>query len=96
MAHLIQEFKLHFGKLADADVHVNDILEGGGVLVVAFDGDDGRDNAFGLNLVEAEAQLVEIVDASFLHDAHIVGMVRDAHPVAFVIFHFVMVGVHCV
>ena len=55
MAHLIQEFKFHFGKLADADIHVNNVLEGGRVFVVAFNGDDGRHDAFGLNLVEAVA-----------------------------------------
>ena len=54
-AHLIRKFELHFADLANTDLNINDILESGRAFVVALDGHYGRENALGLNLVEAVA-----------------------------------------
>ena len=92
--HCVGEVELHFADLADSDLNINNILEGRGAFVAALDGNHGRENALGLNLVEAIAKLVEVGHASLLHETNIVGMVRHAHPVTFVIFHFVLEGKH--
>ena len=47
-----------------------------------------------VNLVEAPAQLIKVVDARFLHDSHIVRMMSDTHAVALVISDFVFVDMH--
>ena len=73
---------------------VYNVLEGGGVFVGAFYGHHGRDYPFGFHAVETVAQLVHPVDTGFFHKAHIVGVVGDAHAVAFVVFDFVLVMFH--
>ena len=50
--------------------------------------------AFSLDLLKAEPQLVEVVHTGLFHETDIVGMMRHAHAVAFVVFHFVLVCMH--
>ena len=80
--------------MADNNLNINHILEGGGTLVVALDGNDRRKHTFCLDFLETIAQLVKVVDTGFFHKTDIVGMMRHAHAVTFVIFHFVLVSMH--
>lgn len=93
-AHGVRKLKLHLRKAVDSDFHLDDVLEGRGAFVVAADGNDRRKHAFGLDFVETIAQLVEEVDAGFLHDTDIVGMVRHTHSVTFIVSDFVFVCMH--
>lgn len=92
--HRIGELELEVLHVADDHLDVDEILEGGGMLVVTADGDHRGDNAFSLDAVETVAELIQKVDAGLLHEADIVGVMGDAHAVAFVIFYFVLVVVH--
>ena len=92
--HLIQKLKLHLRHLSDSDLNVNDILECGRTFIVTLNRDDRRKHAFSLDLLKAEPQLVELVHTGLFHETDIVGMMRHAHAVAFVVFHFVLVCMH--
>lgn len=93
-AHRVGEVELHLTDLGDGDLDFDDIFESCGTLVVALDGNDGGEDALSLNLVEAEAEMVQEVDTGFLHETDVVGMMRHAHAVAFIVFHFVLIDVH--
>ena len=92
--HGVFKLKLHFTHLADFHLNIDDILEGSWVFVFAGDGNDRGEDILRLDLLEAETQLVEPVDTGFFHETDIVGVVRHAHAVALIVFHFVFVGVH--
>jgi len=92
--HCVFKLKLHFAHPADSHLDVDDVLERGWAFVLAGNGDDRGEDVFRLDFVESAAQLVEPVDTRLFHETDIVGMMRHAHAVAFVIFHFVLVGVH--
>ena len=93
-AHRIGEIKLHLANLTDGDLYFDDILESRRTLVVALDGNHWRGDPLGLNFVKTIAQLVEKVDAGLLHETDIIRVMRHAHAIAFIIFHFVLVGRH--
>lgn len=90
--HGVGEGDFQRSGFGDADGDFDGVFEGGGVQVAALDGDDWRYDAFGFHAVEAEAELVHPVYASFFHEADVVAVVGDAHAVAFVVFDFVAVG----
>ena len=93
-AHGIGKLKLEVLHVTDGHLNLNDILEGCGMLVVTVDADHWRHHTFSLDAIEAVAQLVEVVHASLFHNTNVVGMVRDAHPVTFVILDFVFIWDH--
>ena len=70
--HGIGELELEVLHVADDNLDVDEILEGGGMLVVAVDGNHRGDDALGLDSVETKAKLVKKVYAGFLHDTDIV------------------------
>ena len=92
--HGVGEGDLEGTDLRHGEFDFNGVFEGGGFLVDALDGDDRRDNTLGFHAVEAIAYAVHPIDARLVHDADIVGVVRDAHAVALVVFDFVSVGFH--
>ena len=92
--HRVGELELEVLHVADGDLDFNEVLERGGMLVVATDGDHGRHHTLGLDAIEAIADAVKEIHSCLFHDTDIVGVMGDAHAVAFVIFYFVFVDVH--
>ena len=92
--HGIGEGDLQRAEFRYGYFHLDGVLEGGGLFVAALDGDYGRDHPFGFHPVESEAYAVHPVHTRLLHNADIVGMVRDAHPVALIILDFMPVMFH--
>ena len=90
--HGVVEHYLQGRGLGHLYADLDGVLEGGGMLVAAFDGHHRRHYPLGLHAVEAVAQLVHPVDPRLFHEADVVAVVRDAHAVALVVFHLVAVG----
>ena len=93
-AHGVGKLNLQRSDFRYAHLNGNLVLEGRGVLVMAFYSENRRYDAFRLHPFEAVAQLVHPVNAGFLHEPDIITMVRDAHSVAFVIADSMYVGFH--
>ena len=92
--HRVGELELEVLHVTDGDLDFNEVLERGGMLVIAADGDHRRDHTLGLDAIEAIADGIEEIDTCLFHDTDVVGVMGDAHAVAFVIFYFVFVDVH--
>ena len=92
--HRVGELELEVLHVADDDLDVDEVLERGGTFVAAVDGDYRRYDALSFDAIETIAELVQEIDTCFLHETDVIGVMGDAHAVAFVIFHLVLVNVH--
>ena len=92
--HRVGELELEVLHVADDDLDVDEVLERGGTFVAAVDGDYRRYDALSFDAIETIAELVQEIDTCFLHETDVIGVMGDAHAVALVIFHFVLVNVH--